>query len=128
MTELLVLPGGGTRVGVVLSEEDTGGALTLLEVELDPGSGAGPHRHTKEDETIYVLAGALRVGDRALAPGEAIHLPRGVTHSFLNDGTDVTRVLFVCVPGGLERFFRAVVSGDDAVIAAAVAEAGLEFD
>ncbi len=128
MTELLVLPGGGTRVGVVLSADDTDGALTLLEVELDPSSGAGPHRHTKEDETIYVLSGTLRVGERALAVGEAIHLPRGVTHSFVNDSDEVARALFVCVPGGLERFFRAVVTGDDAAIAAAVAEAGLEFD
>jgi quercetin dioxygenase-like cupin family protein len=128
VTELLVLPGGGTRIGVVLSAEDTGGALTLLDVELEPGSGAGPHRHTKEDETIYLLSGSLRVGDRTLAPGEAAHLPRGVMHSFANEGQEVAKVLFVCVPGGLERFFRAVVSGDDATIAAAVADAGLEFD
>ena len=120
---MLQLPGGGTAVTVALASDE----ITLLEVELQPGSGAGPHRHTREDETIYVIQGRLRVQDRELAAGEAVRLPKGISHSFANESVEPTRVLFACVPGGLERFFRALLTGDDAAIAAAVEDAGLEF-
>ena len=108
----------GTTVRVVLAAEDTSGGLTLLEVELAPGSGATRHRHTKEDETIAVVSGRLTVSERELGPGEAVHLPRGLAHDFRNDGPEPVRAFFFCVPGGLERFFRAVVAGDEAGIAA----------
>jgi quercetin dioxygenase-like cupin family protein len=127
VTEILRLPGGGTTVTVVLAGEDTDGVMSLLEVELQPGSGAGPHRHTKEDETIYVIEGRLRVLDRELQAGEAIRLPKGLAHSFANESDEPVRALFACVPGGLERFFRALLTGDDAAISVAVAEGGLEF-
>lgn len=127
MTETLRLS-GGTTVTVLLAAEQTNGTLSLLELELEPGAGAGPHRHTREDETIVVLRGALRVFDVTLRSGEVIHLPRGVTHSFANEGPELVRALFVCTPGGLERFFRAAVSGNQETIDAAIREAGLEFD
>ena len=112
----------GTTVRVVLSAEDTSGGLTLLEVELAPGSGAGRHRHTKEDETIAVVAGRLTVSGVELGAGEAIHLPKGLAHDFANEGSEPVRALVFCVPGGLERFFRAVVAGDEATIAASGVE------
>ena len=52
----------------------------------------------------------------------------GTPHSFANHGDAVVRALFVCVPGGLERFFRAVASPNATEsVAAAVEAAGLRF-
>lgn len=124
--ERFELGGGATVVEVKVAESD----VTILEVTLQPGSGAGAHVHTKESETIVVLEGELLVTDRRLRCGETAHLPPGRRHSFANDGESVTRALFVCVPGGLERFFRAVAAPDstEASVAAAVEAAGLQFD
>jgi quercetin dioxygenase-like cupin family protein len=111
---------------VLVAEEST----TLLELELEPGSGAGPHAHTHEDETLAVLEGELAFDDgepRVLRPGDAVFVPRGTVHSFVNEGAQAARAHVVCVPGGLERFFRAVAvaSGEEAV--AAAERAGLRF-
>jgi quercetin dioxygenase-like cupin family protein len=115
---------GPTRLRVVAATE----AATVLEGELDPGGGSAWHTHTLEDETIVVVEGALVVNDdarREVEAGEAHVLPRGVRHAFANETSALTRVYFVCTPGGLERFFRDLVSGvppDDAA-----KRAGLEF-
>jgi len=125
VSEVFELRGGATLVAVKVAEEE----LTILELTLQPGSGAGEHAHTRESETVVVLEGSLRVGNSLLQCGETAHLPRGVRHSFVNEGDAVARALFVCVPGGLERFFRAIAdpAATEESVAAAIADAGLEF-
>jgi quercetin dioxygenase-like cupin family protein len=118
---------GPTRLRVLVESAEA----SVLEGELDPGSGSSWHTHTREDETIVVVDGALVVEDgvrRELGPGEAWVLPRGVRHAFANESGARTRVYFFCAPGGLERFFRELVAaqGDDE-IAAAAERAGLRF-
>ena len=115
---------GPTRLRVVAATE----AATVIEGELDPGGGSAWHTHTLEDETIVVVEGALVVNDgerREVDAGEAHVLRRGVRHAFANETDSLTRVYFVCTPGGLERFFRDLVSGVPADEAAE--RAGLEF-
>ena len=123
--ERFELLGGSTVVAVKTATPE----VTVLGLTLQPGGGAGEHTHTKESETIVVLEGTLAVSGRLLHPGDAIHLAAGTPHSFANDGDGVVEALVVCVPGGLERFFRAVAHPDatEASIAAAVEEAGLRF-
>ena len=115
---------GPTRLRVVAATE----AATVLEGELQPGGGSTWHTHTRENETIVVVEGALVVNDgerREVEAGEAHVLRRGVRHAFANETEALTRVYFVCTPGGLERFFRDLVSGVPADQAAK--RAGLEF-
>ena len=116
---------GGTKVTVLVDAAASGGAVTVLELELQPGARAGPHRHTREDETIVVFAGELSVDGRTLGAGEAVFLARGVRHSFANDGDVPMRAHVVCTPAGLEEFFRAIAAGDDPDQAGR--RAGLEF-
>jgi quercetin dioxygenase-like cupin family protein len=115
---------GPTRLRVVAATD----AATVLEGELQPGGGSTWHTHTIEDETIVVVEGMLVVNDgerRELEAGDAHVLARGVRHAFANETEALTRVYFVCTPGGLERFFRELVSGVPADEAAE--RAGLEF-
>ena len=123
--ERFKLSGGLILVAVKVAEPN----VTILEVTLQPGAAAAEHVHTQESETIVVLEGSLEVSGRVLQSGETAHLAAGTPHSFSNDGGGVVRALFVCVPGGLERFFRAVANPDatEASIAAAVEAAGLRF-
>jgi quercetin dioxygenase-like cupin family protein len=103
VTEIFDL--GGTTVRVVTAREEA----TLLEVTLEPDSGAGPHTHALEAETIAVLDGSLVVDDgerHELGPGDVLVLPRGVRHAFANEGGETVRAHFFSSPGGLERFFR----------------------
>lgn len=115
---------GPTRLRVVAAADEA----TVIEGELQPGGGSAWHAHTLEDETILVVQGALVVNDgerRELGTGEAHVLRRGVRHAFANETETLTRVYFVCTPGGLERFFRDLVNGVPAEGAAK--RAGLEF-
>jgi quercetin dioxygenase-like cupin family protein len=115
---------------VVVEVKAATGDVTVLGLTLQPGGGAGEHTHTKESETIVVLEGTLDVSGRLVQPGDTAHLAVGTPHSFANHGDSLVRALFICVPGGLERFFRAVASPDatEASIAAAAEAAGLRFD
>ena len=124
--ERFELLGGSTVIEVKAATRE----VTVLGLTLQPGGGAGEHTHTKESETIVVLEGTLDVSGRRLQPGETTHLAVGTPHSFANHSDSVVRALFICVPGGLERFFRAVAHPDatEASIAAAVEAAGLRFN
>ena len=122
MSEVFEL--GPTRLRVVAATAE----VTVLEGELQPGGGSTWHTHTLEEETILVVDGTLVVNDgerREVGAGDAHVLRRGVRHAFANETETVTRVIFVCTPGGLERFFRDLANGvppDDAA-----KRAGLEF-
>ena len=124
--ERFELLGGSTVVEVKVATPE----VTILGLTLQPGGGAGEHTHTKESETIVVLEGALDVSGRLLHPGDATHLAMGTPHSFTNRGDGVVRGMVVCVPGGLERFFRAVADPDatEASVAAAIEAAGIRFE
>ncbi|WP_313949557.1 cupin domain-containing protein [Frankia sp. AvcI1] len=91
------------------SRDSTGGSLSFLEASIPPGSGPPPHIHTLEDEAFYILSGSLefRSGgqSRQVGTGDFIHVPRGVGHSFRNNGVHAVRMVFLYTPGGFENFF-----------------------
>lgn len=116
---------GPTRLRVALATEEA----TVLEGEIQPGGGSSWHTHTKEDEAVVVLEGELVLNDgesRVLRRGDAHVVPRGRRHMFTNEGDAPVRVYFFCAPGGLERFFREIASGEPADDAAARAGLILE--
>ena len=136
MTELRYFLGTGQTIEIVLDGDSTGGELALMTLRMPAGAGAPPHRHTLESETLVVREGTLAVeleGTRLeLAPGQAVHLPRGALHSFVSNEGAVVDVL--ALPAGLEDFFRAIgpldpdaPAPDPADIAAAVERHGLDF-
>jgi quercetin dioxygenase-like cupin family protein len=62
------------------TSEQTGGGLTLIEIEVSTGGGNGPHYHKTYDEHFKVIEGTLEVllgkdthtlhqGQKAVAPG-----------------------------------------------------------
>jgi quercetin dioxygenase-like cupin family protein len=88
---------------------DNGGARTLVEVELAPGSGNPLHTHATFDETFEVLDGTLTVvrdgKTLTLGPGDVAHVAIGVPHRFANDSA--ARCCFRCAiepaSAGFER-------------------------
>lgn len=103
--------GWAGRAAVHLAGERTGGRFALLEIEVARGEEWPCHLHHWEDETLYVLSGALTVyldGQQvALAAGEAILLPRGVEHTYAVASEDgEARVLTLLTPSGFEGVYR----------------------
>ncbi|MBD2325851.1 quercetin 2,3-dioxygenase [Alkalinema sp. FACHB-956] len=89
--------------------EDTNHAYALLEITMQPHSAVPPHCHSHEDESFYVLSGAMefRLGDRVIAAptGTFVHLPKGQVHQFSNVGSEPATCLCWVTPGGLEKFW-----------------------
>jgi quercetin dioxygenase-like cupin family protein len=87
----------------------TEGRLAMLAVTIARGDEPPRHRHHREDETIYVLAGALRIRieERSVAVpvGAAAFLPRGVEHGFIVTSA-FARLLITLTPAGFEDYYR----------------------
>src|SRR3712207_6674180 len=63
---------------------ETGGAYSLLEVEVAPGGGNEPHLHGTFFETFTLLEGNLEVqagkDQKVLQPGESFTIPPKMIH------------------------------------------------
>ncbi len=49
----------GDRYTFKLTAEETNGAFSLFEFVVPPDSGSPPHRHTRENETFYIVSGSM---------------------------------------------------------------------
>ena len=86
----------------------------VLEVEATyRPHGVSPvkHLHPSQDEHIEVLEGELTVrtsaGQRTLAVGDTIDIPRGIPHQMWNDGDAPARTRWETRPAGrTEQWFR----------------------
>ncbi len=109
-----------------VAADETGGALTVGEAWVRPGSEPPLHIHAREDETWYILEGTVlfqRGMERITrGPGESIVLPRGIPHGFAVQ-TPAARILHIYTPGGLESAFESLSCPEPAPIVPAQAEA-----
>ncbi len=93
---------------VKIGGKETGGALTLVEVDFGPGAGPPPHVHANEHESIYVVDGTVDIldGERSFTTGTGsfIFMPKGSHHAFRNTGTGMAKVLLLFTPAGFEGY------------------------
>lgn len=146
-TESKVLKAGEGRVGrlgalgirYLISGDESAGGFTLIEHVLPPRALAAPlHRHAREDEYSFVLAGRLgaKLGDQVVhaGPGDLVFKPRDQWHTFWNDSDEETRLLELISPGGFDHYFEDMVEisaagRPDPALAAPIRERhGLEVD
>ncbi len=116
------LQAGRTGVHFLVTGADSGGGVALFEIAIPACTGlpAPPHSHDGYEETIYGVEGVLTwTVDGApfdVQPGQALCIPRGAVHAFMNNGATDARALCVISPGVLgPAYFREM----GAVIAAA---------
>lgn len=99
----------GGIISTLLAGSDTDGGYAITEGTTPPMGGPPLHRHSREDESFYVLEGEFDFEtDGRLyhtGPGASIFLPRGTVHQFQNVGSTPGRMLSVVQPAGLEKFF-----------------------
>jgi len=95
---------------VIVSGEETGGALTVMEMTVPAGAGPPPHIHD-QDELLFVLEGTVRqhIGDQTIeaGPGAVFFFPKGTLEWFEPVGGNL-KVRIVYTPGGVDRFFMEV--------------------
>src|SRR6476661_6080622 len=101
-------PSGGA-ITILVSAEETGGAMSMIETLSPPGSGPTYHSHSREDETFYVVSGTaeIRLEKRIFQceAGEHVFGPRNVFHTYRNVGQDPLKLVIVYSPGGFEQSF-----------------------
>lgn len=92
----------------LITPQQTGNSLALLELTLPKGAEPPLHIHTREDEAFYVLDGeiSVTVADKvtALKPGEILFAPRNVPHSF-KILTEKATIMNLIMPGTLWNYF-----------------------
>jgi len=129
---------GSIGVRFMINGEDAGGDFSLVEHPLSPRALAAPlHRHTREDEYSFVLAGRMGglLGDEVVeaGPGDLVFKPREQWHTFWNAGDEPCRILEIIAPAGFEHFFAELVAlggaleADPEKLAALNARYGLEM-
>ena len=84
-------PRTGQRMRFLRTAADTGGALPRIETVNPPTAVAEPvHIHPRQHSRAEVISGTLRFEvagvQRRLGPGDAITIPAGTPHHFINDG------------------------------------------
>lgn len=105
---------GPIAITFLLEAEQTGGALTAFECDVPAAARVpAPHSHDAFEETIYGLAGTITFTvegtDHEVGPGDAVFIPRGAVHGFVNHGQTDARFLAVTTPGLLgPAYFREI--------------------
>jgi quercetin dioxygenase-like cupin family protein len=112
---IIVPPGEGVAINIgrgliKARSEQTNGSLAVIENVIVPGRWIDAHVHANEEEAWYVLEGTMTFrfdGATHAAPaGSFVVVPRGVAHSFGNDGSTEARFLELFAPAGMERYFE----------------------
>ncbi|MDR5761321.1 cupin domain-containing protein [Caballeronia sp. LZ035] len=102
---------GGSRTRIHVSGAHTGDAYCVLEIASPAGRATPMHHHDREEETIVIVEGALKVvvngAPKVLHAGESLTLARGERHQLINVGAQTARYLVICVPAGFDRFVQA---------------------
>jgi quercetin dioxygenase-like cupin family protein len=93
-----------------LTGEQTGARVSVVEIDLPAGAATPLHRQPYDDETIYVVSGALCVHvdgtEHHLAAGALAFVPRETPHALL--AVEAAKVIIFGHPAGQERYYRAL--------------------
>jgi quercetin dioxygenase-like cupin family protein len=130
----------GFGVRILVSGEESGGAMTVLEHSLASGLIPMPrHVQTRETTSLIVLDGQLAVEVdghvTTIRAGESIVLRPGTARAYWNHSGAGVRFLQIITPGGIDRYYeelRGLIPAGgtpdvDSVLALS-ARHGLEFD
>ena len=96
----------GTDVQLLVTGDQSAGAVDIWFNRFQSGQGIPPHIHEHEDESIYVVEGQLTVetpdGDQKVDAGNFIFLPRNRPHGLFNKAKEDLLVLIVASPSGMK--------------------------
>jgi mannose-6-phosphate isomerase-like protein (cupin superfamily) len=101
-----VSPDGKSHVQLILE----GGEASMSRITAFPGAAIPVHVHPHSDEVLLIEAGAgiMTLGDKIIQirAGQAIRIPKGTKHSFVQTGKGPLRAVQVYAPPGPEQRFK----------------------
>jgi quercetin dioxygenase-like cupin family protein len=101
----------GDTYTILLSGKETAGRYCLIDMQVPPCGGPGPHRHDFE-EMFHILSGEIEFtfrGEKRIAKtGQTVNIPANAPHFFTNTSGIQARMLCMCTPAGQEEFFLAI--------------------
>ncbi len=111
---------GQVTIRFLVESEDSNGSVTVFEAGVPAGARVpAPHSHDAYEETIVGVEGVLTWTVDGVAnevgPGDALLIPRGVVHHFVNEGDSDALALAFVTPGLLgPDYLREVAAVVDA--------------
>jgi len=124
----------GLDMKVLLSYEASRGATSVLLAWHKAGEGPPDHVHFSQEEMFFIVAGTyeVTVADQTttVGHGSLVFIPRNTVHRFRNIGETTGCMLDWTLPGGQDRYFRAIaeLSADGSFNNAKVQEISSQFD
>ena len=121
---VMLPPGKGKTVSfsgnrVTLIHRHLGGAYSVVEWVSEPGIPGPPlHIHATTDEAFYVVEGTFGflAGERTFQGGAGafVFVPKGLEHTYWNEGNTPSKMLITISPPGFERYFEELADGLEA--------------
>src|SRR5688572_12618454 len=107
------LTGAPTRtLKIKVSKKAGSQTISFLSESFMPGDAIQIHKHSNEDELIFVHKGAgiltLDEKEYDVRAGAVALVPKGIWHGLKNTGTEYLEMRFAYTPAGLEQYFREV--------------------
>ena len=107
------LTGAPTRtLKIKISKTAGSETMSFLSESFIPGDAILIHKHTNEDELIFVHKGSgiLTLDDKEynVSTGAVAFVPKGIWHGLRNTGTENIEMRFAYIPSGLEAYFREI--------------------
>jgi uncharacterized cupin superfamily protein len=102
---------GTSKIEVLVSAADSGGAVSIIAESCGPGGGPPPHIHTREDEFLMPLQGSFDYFNGTYwgpMPREGGFTKRGNLHTWRKAEDGPGKILVVTTPGGFENFLFAL--------------------
>jgi quercetin dioxygenase-like cupin family protein len=98
----------GALVAIKATSEQTGGVLNLFDVSCPPDYATPLLIHYTEDVAVYVLEGTLTFywgsEKKEAVAGSYLYQPRCTPHGFRVAGGAPSRILYMTIPAGFDRF------------------------
>ena len=93
------------------------GQLTVIEVNIEPGTGHDFHKHPDQEEVIYCISGTveqwLEQEKKILGPGDSVFIGADVVHASFNVGNAPAKLLAILGPCVGDQGYELVdVAGD----------------
>ncbi|GAC1589107.1 MAG: hypothetical protein NVS3B25_06440 [Hymenobacter sp.] len=110
--EAVRMRGGTSVVRIKIAKSQGANSLCFLSESISPGDALPVHKHSNEDELIFIHKGSgmFTLGEKVtpVAEGAVILVPKGTWHGLQNTGSVNIEMRFAFTPSGFEGFFREV--------------------
>ena len=99
----------GAQSTTLVSKDNGGERLTVVEAGIHPGAGLSVHIHPDYEEATLVMEGEIEAvleGEtRTLGPGDVLLAPAGAKHTITNQSEEPAKVLAIYPTTNPERVF-----------------------